>query len=126
MSKIKKNDFISFVNEHLLTLMTGGFKPDLKDMFKHSDIDDHCPDLESAYYEAEETKDLFEAVKNNLVGIKRDFIVHVDIDVSEKRKREILERSTTKKLDCLDIEDILEVLNSSSDAALTFIFGKAA
>lgn len=49
MSKLKRSDFVNFVNDHLLTLMTGGFKPDLKDMFKTSDIDDHCPDLESAF-----------------------------------------------------------------------------
>lgn len=27
MSKLKRSDFVNFVNDHLLTLMTGGFKP---------------------------------------------------------------------------------------------------
>lgn len=49
MNKVKKNEFVNFVNEQLLTLMTASFKPDLKDMFKTSDIDVHCPDLESAF-----------------------------------------------------------------------------
>jgi len=123
MSKLKRSDFVNFVNEHLLTLMTGGFKPDLKDMFKTSDIDDHCPDLEAAFLEAEESGDLFEAVRSHLAGIKQDFIVHVDIDITERRKKAIIERSTTKKLDSMDIDDILEILNKSSDDALKFIFG---
>jgi len=124
MSKLKRSDFVNFVNEQLLTLMIGGFKPDLKDMFKTSDIDDHCPDLESAFFEFEETGDLFEAVRNHLDGIKRDFIVHVDVDVNDNRKKVIIERSTTKKLDSMDIDDIIDVLNKSSDESLTFIFGK--
>lgn len=124
MSKLKRSDFVNFVNDHLLTLMTGGFKPDLKDMFKTSDIDDHCPDLESAFFEFEESGDLFEAVRNHLDGIKRDFIVHVDVDIKDSRKQAIIERSTTKKLDSMDIDDIIEILNKSSDEALKFIFGK--
>lgn len=124
MSKLKRSDFVNFVNEHLLTLMTGGFKPDLKDMFKTSDIDDHCPDLESAFFEFEETGDLFEAVRNHLVGIKRDFIVHIDVDVNDSRKQVIIERSTSKKLDSMDIDDLIDVLNKSSDESLIFIFGK--
>lgn len=123
MSKLKRSDFVNFVNEHLLTLMTGGFKPDLKDMFKTADVDDHCPDLESAFLEAEESGDLFEAVRNHLAGIKQDFLVHVDIDISERRKKAIIERSTTKKLDSMDMDDILETLNKSSDDAIKFIFG---
>lgn len=123
MSNIKRSDFINFVNEQLLTMMTGGFKPDLKDMFKTSDIDDHCPDLESAFFEAEETGDLFEAVRNHLAGIKRDFIVHIDVDVKDSRKQAIIERSTSKKLDSLEIDDMVEMLNKSSDDALKFIFG---
>lgn len=124
MSKLKRSDFVNFVNEHLLTLMTGGFKPDFKDMFKTSDIDDHCPELKSAFFEFEETGDLFEAVRKHLDGIKRDFIVHVDVDVNDNRKKVIIERSTTKKLDSIDIDDIIEVLNKSSDDSLKFIFGK--
>lgn len=93
-------------------------------MFKTSDIDDHCPDLESSFFEFEESGDLFEAVRNHLDGIKRDFIVHVDVDVKDSRKQAIIERSTTKKLDSMDIDDIIEILNKSSDEALKFIFGK--
>lgn len=124
MSKLKRSDFVTFVNEHLLTLMIGGFKPDFKDMFKPSDIDDHCPDLESAFLEAEKTGDLFESVRNHLAGIKQDFIVHVDVNVNDSRKQAIIERSTTKKLDSLDIEEIIELLNASSDKSFKFIFGK--
>jgi hypothetical protein len=124
MSKVKKNEFVNFVNEQLLTLMTDGFKPDLKDMFKTSDIDVHCPDLESAFFEAEDTGDLFEAVRNHLAGIKNDFIVHLNIDVSDSRKRTIIERSSSKKIDSLDMDDILDDLNNGSEKALQYVFGK--
>lgn len=124
MSKVKRNEFVNFVNEQLLTLMTGSFKPDLKDMFKTSDIDVHCPDLESAFFEAEDTGDLFEAVRNHLNGIKNDFIVHLDIDVSDSRKRAIIERSSTKKIDSLDMDDMIDDLKDCSEKALQLIFGK--
>lgn len=124
MSKVKRNEFVNFVNEQLLTLMTGSFKPDLKDMFKTSDIDVHCPDLESAFFEAEDTGDLFEAVRNHLVGIKNDFVVHLDIDVSDSRKRAIIERSSTKKIDSLDMDDMIDDLKDGSEKALQLIFGK--
>lgn len=124
MSTVKKNEFVNFVNEQLLTLMTGSFKPDLKDMFKTSDIDVHCPDLESAFFEAEDTGDLFEAVRNHLNGIKNDFIVHLDIDVSDSRKRAIIERSSTKKIDSLDMDDMIDDLKDGSEKALHLIFGK--
>lgn len=124
MSKVKRNEFVNFVNEQLLTLMTGSFKPDLKDMFKTSDIDAHCPDLESAFFEAEDTGDLFEAVRNHLAGIKNDFIVHLDIDISDGRKRVVIERSTTKKIDSLDMDDMLDDLKDCSEKALALVFGK--
>lgn len=124
MSKVKRNEFVNFVNEQLLTLMTGSFKPDLKDMFKTSDIDVHCPDLESAFFEAEDTGDLFEAVRNHLAGIKNDFVVHLDIDVSDSRKRAIIERSSTKKIDSLDMDDMIDDLKDGSEKALQLIFGK--
>jgi len=124
MSKVKRNEFVNFVNEQILTLMTGSFKPDLKDMFKASDIDVHCPDLESAFFEAEDTGDLFEAVRNHLNGIKNDFIVHLDIDVSDSRKRAIIERSSTKKIDSLDMDDMIDDLKDCSEKALQLIFGK--
>lgn len=124
MSKVKRNEFVNFVNEQLLTLMTGSFKPDLKDMFKTSDIDVHCPDLESAFFEAEDTGDLFEAVRNHLNGIKNDFIVHLDIDVSDSRKRAIIERSSTKKIDSIDMDDMIDDLKDGSEKALHLIFGK--
>ena len=124
MSKVKRNEFVNFVNEQLLTLMNGSFKPDLKDMFKTSDIDVHCPDLESAFFEAEDTGDLFEAVRNHLNGIKNDFIVHLDIDVSDSRKRAIIERSSTKKIDSLDMDDMIDDLKDCSEKALQLIFGK--
>jgi len=111
---MNKIDFISAVNNHLITLIHTEYKPEIKDMFKPEHLEDIYPSLVKCFKESKSKKtELLDCLSNNMKEIIEDFCIHYRTGISDSRKEEILTKNSTKRLDCLDLEELVEKLNCS-------------
>jgi hypothetical protein len=108
---MKKSDFIISLNSILIKMIRPEYRPDLKDMFSVSAIDYHFPEVEAAFLSLKKNKDIFEAVKENLKGIKECFVIHFQENIPNSKKINLLTKNSKVRLDSLDIEEILEELS---------------
>lgn len=111
---MNKNDFISAVNNHLMTLINTEYRPEIKDMFKPEHLEDSYPSLVKCFKEAKSKKtELLDCLSNHIKEIIEDFCIHYRTGISDTRKEEILTKNSIKRLDCLDLEELVEKLNCS-------------
>lgn len=110
---MKKVDFINSLNNIIIEMIKPEYRPEMKDMFSVSAIDDHFPEIEASFLNLKEGKDIFDSIQENLKGIKECFVIHFQQNISESKKITLLNKNSKVRLDSLDIEDTLEIFNNN-------------
>lgn len=117
---MKKSDFIISLNKAILEMIKPEYKPDIKDMFSSNS---KSLLLEKCFEKIKKDKDILSVIEKNINDIKHEFVIHFQNTFSDDKKTELLIKNSKIRLDSIDIDDKLDILNSQKiNTVINYIF----
>lgn len=112
---MKKSDLVVSLNKAIIEMIKPEYRPYIKDMYSGgSDTDSILQLYKKLLTEIKKEPDDLTLVKDNIKLIKTTFAEYYNKNISKNKKIELLTNNSKVRLDCLDIDEKLELLENKN------------